>query len=168
MKISKIVLFGLVLASSALFGLDDFKEVKNWNRRFASSGKLEIAWDDASEAMRFTASFGEKTKDRWVYPGIRVSEADLKADFLEFEIRVETNPEGGPVSNCLVLFQTPKVNAGQLYYPIPGKEFKKVKLDLRKISSKLPGVRMIKIGLNFKAAAEGSIWIRNIAFTTKK
>ena len=168
MKFSKIVLLSLALASFTLFGLDDFKEVKNWNRRLASSGELEIAWDDASGAMRFTASFGEKTKDRWVYPGIRVSEADLKADFLEFEIRAETNPEGGPVSKCLVLFQNQKGHAGQLYYPMPGKEFRKVKLDLRKISSKLPGVRMMKIGLNFKDTAEGAIWIRNIAFTTEK
>lgn len=169
MKLTKIAILGLALSSLTVFGLDDCQDVKNWDRRFASSGKLEITWDNASKAMRFTSVFGEKTKDRWLYPSISISETDQKADFLEFEIRMETNPEGCGVKNCLVLFKNPNgKNIGQIYFSSPGKEFRKIKLDLRKVRFKMEEVQKIQIGMNFKDATEGAFWLRNIAFTKQK
>lgn len=169
MKLSRIVFLGLALSSLPVFGLEDIKEVKNWEMRYAANGKIEMAWDENENAMRFSVSYPENSKEGWLYPGIRISDADRNADFLEFEIRMEANPEGRGVKNCLVLFKDQSFKGvGQYYYSLPGKEFKKIKIDLRKKGADMEKTRYIKIGLDFKDAAEGAIWIRNIAFTTEK
>lgn len=156
----------LICAASSLQALPDIKNPKNWVTHFGSSGKMEFNWDEENKAMNIQIAFSDTVKDRWAYPGLVLSAEDKKADFLEFEFKVEANPEGRGYKNCFVLFQTPDwKNIGQLWCPVPGKEFKKVRFDLRKQKFDLKQARTIRIGLNFKDAAEGSIWIRNIKFT---
>ncbi|MBQ9776470.1 MAG: hypothetical protein IJW17_10605 [Lentisphaeria bacterium] len=159
------VLLVLVCAGMNLYALGDIRKPETWVKHFSSNGKMEFNWDEENNAMNIQISYADTVKDRWAYPGLILSAEDKKADFLEFEIKVETNPENRGFRNCLILFQAPNwKNIGQLWYAAPGKEFKKVRFDLRKQKFDLTKVRVVRIGLNVKDAAEASIWLRNIKF----
>ena len=163
---SFIIMLAIVCSGMSLYALPDIREAKNWITHFSSSGKMEFNWDEEAEAMNIQVAFPENVKDHWVYPALVLSPEDKKADFLEFEIKVEANPDNRGFRNCLVFFQTPQwKNLGQFYYAKPGKEFKKVRIDLRKSKIDLSKARIVRIGLNFNDAAEGAVWLKNIKFT---
>lgn len=148
-----------------LQALDDPQNPQSWLTRFSANGQLKITYDEDQQATRFVVAYPEGSKSNWLYPAIVISEADKQADFLEFQIRAEGNPEGRGFRNAIVLFQDRHwKNVGQIYYPTPDGTFKQVRLNLQKLQFDFSKTWIIRIGVNFKDAAEGALWLRNVKF----
>ena len=83
-----------------------------------------------------------------------------QACYLIFEIRAEQSPEGGGFKNVQFWFP----NGPKYFYPAPGREYRRVSIDLDRRGERKPG-SLLYFGLNNRTADEVTIRIRNFHFS---
>lgn len=137
-----------------------FLNPSSW--RANASGKTEITAN--GNAVRFKLSFA-KSGDNWCYPYFKFGKGKSLAGIrqIRFKIRVTHLPEGGKIVNRLVMFAD---GMPRYTYPLPGKEFKTVTIDVAKHVKNPEKVNSIRIGLNTRNCDTVTYEIADLVFLT--
>ena len=155
-----VAAFCLGLPLSAVDWKAETLKAERWTKN--SSGTMIISEDPEEEnALRFETEI-KQGKDCWIYPVFKLGEGESLegAAELQFEIKAATAEK--PKFACVM------IDKKMLKFPVPGAQWKRVRISLQNIGIDLKKVKEFRIGFNPANPGKSIFWIRNFQIFDRK